>query len=64
MPELAGAHGEGGPKREGDRDPEDLHARVRHKLRAYRVAGGAACPEAIIFHLLLYALFYLLKHET
>lgn len=37
---------------------------MSYKLKAYRVAGGAACPEAIIFYLLLYALLYILKHET
>ena len=37
---------------------------MSYKLRAYRVAGGATCPEAIIFYLLLYALLYILKHET
>ena len=31
---------------------------MSYKLKAYRVAGGAACPEAIIFYLLLYALLY------
>lgn len=36
---------------------------MSYKLRAYRVAGGAACPEAIIFYL-LYPLHYILKHET
>ena len=37
---------------------------MSYKLKAYRVAGGAACPEAIIFYLLLYALLYILKHVT
>lgn len=37
---------------------------MSYKLRAYRVAGDATCPEAIIFYLLLYALFYIFKHET
>ena len=37
---------------------------MSYKLRAYRVANGAACPEAIILHLLLYALLCILKHET
>lgn len=37
---------------------------MSYKLRAYRVAGSTAFPEAIIFHLPLYALFYILKHET
>lgn len=35
---------------------------MSYKLKAYRVAGGATCPEAIIFYLLLYALLYILKH--
>lgn len=37
---------------------------MSYKLRTYRVAGGATCPEAIIFYLLLYTLLYILKHET
>lgn len=37
---------------------------MSYKLRAYRAAGGATCPEATIFYLLLYALLYILKHET
>lgn len=37
---------------------------MSYKLRAYRVAGDATCPEAIISHLLLYALLYILKHVT
>lgn len=37
---------------------------MSYKLRVYRVAGGTTCPEAIIFYLLLYALLYILKHET
>lgn len=37
---------------------------MSYKLRAYRVAGGATCPEAIIFYLLLYVLLYILKHVT
>lgn len=37
---------------------------MSYKLRAYRVANGAACPEAIILHLLLYAFLCILKHET
>lgn len=64
MPELAGTHGPRGPKREGDHDSEGFHDRVRHKLRAYRVAGNATCPEAIISYLLLYALLYILKHVS
>jgi hypothetical protein len=37
---------------------------MSYKLRAYRVAGDATCPEAIISYLLLYALLYILKHVT
>jgi hypothetical protein len=35
---------------------------MSYKLRTYRVAGSATCPEAIIFYLLLYALLYIFKH--
>ena len=37
---------------------------MSYKLRAYRVAGDATCPEAIISYLLLYALLYIHKHVT
>lgn len=37
---------------------------MSYKLRAYRVAGGATCPEAIIFYLLLSSILYILKHAT
>lgn len=37
---------------------------MSYKLRTYQTAGGTTCPEAIILHLLLYALLYILKHVT
>jgi hypothetical protein len=64
VPELASTHGPREPKREGDHDSKGFHDRVQHKLRAYRVAGNATCPEAIISYLLLYALLYILKHVS
>ena len=35
---------------------------MSYKLRAYRAAGGATCPEATTLYLLLYPLLYILKH--
>lgn len=37
---------------------------MSYKLRSYRVAGDATCPEAIISYLLLYALLYIHKLVT
>ena len=37
---------------------------MSYKLRAYRVAGDATCPEAIISCLLLYAIRYIFKHVS
>lgn len=37
---------------------------MSYKLKAYRVAGGATCPEAIISCLLLYAIRYIFKHVS
>lgn len=37
---------------------------MSYKLRVYRVAGDATCPEAIISCLLLYAIRYIFKHVS